>query len=296
MREYQLISDYRKVEALRKSFYDLAKQTFGLDFKEWYDRGFWNDSYICYSFVDGEHIIANASINKMVLTSNGKEYAAIQIGTVMTHPDYRNQGLAAKLMNHIIEKYEKEYDFFYLFANKTALDFYPKFGFQKVLESSYSLAVSDLKKQVAPKSALRKLDVDNQADFELMKEFAAERIPVSSTLGVKDNKDLLMFYFILVFRDTIYYDPNEDVILLFEQEDHVLHVFDVVSKKKIHIEKVVSHMISEKTELIHFHFVPDSDNENIQSTLVTETDETLFVRPLFAVKGKSIKFPLTSQA
>ncbi|MNJ79736.1 hypothetical protein D3C77_778530 [compost metagenome] len=55
-------------------------------------------------------------------------------------------------------------------------------------------------------------------------------------------------------------------------------------------------MISEKTELIHFHFVPDSDNENIQSTLVTETDETLFVRPLFAVKGKSIKFPLTSQA
>lgn len=43
----------------------------------------------------------------------------------MTHPDYRNQGLAAKLLNHIIGKYEKEYDYIYLFANETVLDFYP---------------------------------------------------------------------------------------------------------------------------------------------------------------------------
>ncbi|MFD2172295.1 GNAT family N-acetyltransferase [Tumebacillus lipolyticus] len=296
MREYRLVSDYRQVEVLRKSFFDLAKQTFGLDFNEWYDRGFWNDSYICYSFVDGEHIIANASVNKMVLTSGGKEYKAIQIGTVMTHPDYRNQGLATKLMKHVIEKYEKEYELIYLFANETVLDFYPKFGFQKVLESSYSLAVSDLKKEVALRSALRKLDVDNLADFELMKEFATERIPVSSTLGVKGNEHLLMFYFILVFRDALYYDQNEDVILLFEQEDHVLHVFDIVSKRKIDLEKVVSRIISEKTEFIQFHFVPDSDNENIRSTLVTETDDTLFVLPSCANARKPVKFPLTSHA
>ncbi|WP_235318342.1 GNAT family N-acetyltransferase [Planococcus sp. CAU13] len=46
----------------------------------------------------------------MVVVSDGKEYNAIQVGTVMTHPAYRHQGLAAKLMNHIIEKYEKNYD------------------------------------------------------------------------------------------------------------------------------------------------------------------------------------------
>lgn len=52
----------------------------------------------------------------MVVILNGKEYKAIQLGTVMTHPDYRHQGLAAKLMNHTIEKYEQDYDFIYLFA------------------------------------------------------------------------------------------------------------------------------------------------------------------------------------
>lgn len=101
-----------------------------------------------------------------------------------------------------------------------------------------------------------KLDVDNQADFKLMKEFAAERIPVSSTFGVKDNKDLLMFYFIVVFRDAIYYDQDEEAILLFKHEDNHLHVFDIVSKRKINLEAVVNHMISDETELVHFYFVP----------------------------------------
>ncbi|MFB6362816.1 hypothetical protein ACFCP7_01990 [Paenibacillus elgii] len=81
MGEVRLISDYRQNEVYKESFNELAKQTFGLDFKEWYDKGCWNDDYICYSFVDGDTIIANASINKTVLTSNGKEYKAIQVGT-----------------------------------------------------------------------------------------------------------------------------------------------------------------------------------------------------------------------
>lgn len=45
----------------------------------------------------------------------------------MTHPDYRGQGLAKKLLEHVIAKYEDQYDFLYLFANDTVLDFYPKF-------------------------------------------------------------------------------------------------------------------------------------------------------------------------
>lgn len=55
----------------------------------------------------------------------------------MTHPDNRHLGLAAKLMKHIIEKYEKDYDFIYSFANDTVLEFYPKFDFGQVQESNY---------------------------------------------------------------------------------------------------------------------------------------------------------------
>ncbi|RNB80210.1 GNAT family N-acetyltransferase [Brevibacillus fluminis] len=102
----------------------------------------------------------------MVVIVNGKEYQALQLGTVMTHPAYRHQGLAAKLINYILNKYGNEYDFTYLFANDKVLNFYPKFGFERVQESSFKVKASDLKKQVTPKSTLRKLDVNIQANLE----------------------------------------------------------------------------------------------------------------------------------
>jgi GNAT superfamily N-acetyltransferase len=295
MGEYRLISDYKHIETYKESFNDLAKQIFQLDFKEWYNKGFWNDNYVCYSYLDGDRVIANASASKMIVTSNGKDYKALQIGTVMTHPAYRNQGLAAKLMNHILETYEKEYDFIYLYANDTVLDFYPKFGFERVQESSFRLLASDLKK-VGQKSVLRKLDVDNEDDFRFMKEFAIKRIPVSSRLGIKESEHLLMFYFLLVFRDAIYYVEEEDVIVLLEREDDQLHVFDLVSKKPVDIEEVISHLVTAETTIIHFHFMPDSENEMIQSALMTTTEDVLFVRPSLKMETEHFRFPLTSHA
>lgn len=129
MTNYQLVYDYKDNLKYRVSFNELAKFVFNLDFSKWYEKGCWNDQYICYSYIDGDKIIANASVSKMTIIVNGKEYKAIQIGTVMTHPNYRNKGLARKLMDHIIDIYQDQYEFIYLFANESVLDFYPKFGF-----------------------------------------------------------------------------------------------------------------------------------------------------------------------
>ncbi|MGN4123453.1 GNAT family N-acetyltransferase [Lysinibacillus sphaericus] len=294
MNEYQLISDYKQNEKYKESFNELAKQVFELDFKEWYDRGLWGDNYICYSYLNGEQVIANASVNKMVVIANGKEYKAIQLGTVMTHPDYRHQGLAAKLMNHIIKKYEKDCDFIYLFANDTVLDFYPKFGFKKVQESSFSLKTCHLKKRTK-KGTLRKLDINNQADFELMKDFAINRMPVSSILGVKNNEHLLMFYFTLVFKDAIYYLEEEDVLILFERENQQLHIFDIISKKRVDLD-MLNGDITMDTEIIYFHFTPDDVCSNIHTEFITNSDDTLFVRPLINIETKHFLFPLTSHS
>ncbi|WP_332870794.1 GNAT family N-acetyltransferase [Lysinibacillus xylanilyticus] len=136
MTNYQLVYDYKDNLKYRESFNELAKLVFNLDFRKWYEKGCWDDQYICYSYIDGDEIIANASISKMTVLVNGKEYKAIQIGTVMTHPNYRYKGLARKLMDHIIDIYQDQYEFMYLFANETVLDLYPKFGFKKVQESS----------------------------------------------------------------------------------------------------------------------------------------------------------------
>uniref|UniRef100_UPI00052FDE01 GNAT family N-acetyltransferase n=1 Tax=Planococcus sp. CAU13 TaxID=1541197 RepID=UPI00052FDE01 len=241
-------------------------------------------------------VIANASVNKMTVISNGKEYRAIQVGTVMTHPDYRNQGLAAELMNKIIETYEKEYDFIYLFANKTVLDFYPKFGFEKVKESRFSMKAYHLEKVTDNTSSLRKLDINNQTDFQLMKEFAIERVPVSSILGVKNSEHLLMFYFIIVFKNSIYYDEEENVIIIFEVEDDKLHVFDIISKARVEADRVLSRIVSADIDIIYFYFIPDLYSEDVDAVYMEESNDVLFVRPLLLNDTGHLAFPLTSHS
>lgn len=294
MTNYPLISNYKQNETYKESFNELAKMVFGLDFKKWYEKGCWNDNYICYSYLDGDNIIANASVNKMTVVSNGKEYRALQIGTVMTHPDYRQQGLSGKLMDHIIDKYEKDYDFIYLFANDTVLDFYPKFGFEQVQESHFSLDISHLNNRQA--TPLLQLDPDDPSDFQLLQNFATERVPVSSILGVKDNEHLLLFYFILAFDEAIYYSEEEKVIILFEHEEDQLHIFDIISKKEITLDKVINLVATANTKTVHFHFTPDDDNKDIKKTFITESDDVLFVRPLLKGEAKHFLFPLTSHA
>jgi len=84
--EYTFVRDYRDDDALRKSFSQLAKKTFGIDFERWYDCRGWNSHYIPYSYRWGNEIMANVSVNTMELVINGKKHRAIQIGTVMTDP------------------------------------------------------------------------------------------------------------------------------------------------------------------------------------------------------------------
>ena len=52
---YSIQKHYRDDPALRRSFNDLAGKTFGLDFENWYQNGFWGDAYDPYSVVvDGQ--------------------------------------------------------------------------------------------------------------------------------------------------------------------------------------------------------------------------------------------------
>ncbi|MBC2018377.1 GNAT family N-acetyltransferase [Listeria seeligeri] len=289
---YQLISDYKDNELYRKTFNDLAESTFDINFEEWYKHGFWNDKYVCYSYLDKNKVIANVSINKMDLIYQGNDYRALQIGTVMTHPDYRNQGLAQELINHVISKYEQDYDFFYLFANDTVLDFYPKFGFERVQESSFTVDATSLKKR---NYKIKKLNPDDESDFQLISRIVSNRVPLSSILDVKNSEDLLMFYLLIALRDAIYYIEELDAIVLYEQEEEDLYVLDIISTKKLDIVEVLGFLANKKIETIHVSFTPEK-NKYIDVAYIIETEDMLFMRPNLFTADPYFLFPATSHA
>jgi GNAT superfamily N-acetyltransferase len=219
------VSGYEKNGVLRRSFNELAKETFGIQFEDWFDLGYWSGKYIPYSFADGEKVVANASANLIQFSGEGKDWRAVQVGTVMTHRDYRNHGLARQLMERILEDF-KEADFIYLFANSTVLDFYPKFGFNPVEETQYFIKANAGSQQ----REIRKLDGRNPEDLAFIYEMAGRR-SYPGRFDAVNTRELLMFYCLNVFHDDIYYLPEDGAIVLARQEDDVLHMYDVISSE-----------------------------------------------------------------
>ncbi|HAC2552742.1 TPA_asm: GNAT family N-acetyltransferase [Listeria monocytogenes] len=289
---YEMISDYKDNKMYRDSFNKLAESTFDINFEEWFRSGFWNDKYVCYSYIDNNEVISNVSINKMNLTYQGENYSALQIGTVMTHPNYRGQGLAKNLLNHVIAKYEDQYDFLYLFANDTVLDFYPKFGFERIEESSFTVDACNLKKKA---SKLKKLNPDNKTDFQLISRIVSKRASLSNILDVKESEDLLMFYVLIALKNELYYLEELDVIVLMEQEGTDLYVLDILSTKKLDVVEVLSYLSTKKIETIHLLFTPEK-SKYIDAAYIIETEDMLFVRPNVLTSENYFLFPATSHA
>ncbi|MEY9974672.1 putative acetyltransferase [Lysinibacillus sp. RC46] len=292
MGKYELVSDYRNNESLKESFNALAMKTFELDFRGWYNRGYWNDKYIPYSFVDEGKVISNASVNKMSIIIDGKMYKGIQIGTVMTDENYRNKGLAKQLMQYIMKEYENTYDFMYLFANDTVLDFYPKFGFTRLNESEFSLDLANSSLQMKMDAKVKQLTIEN--DLALLEKFAKNRHVNSTILDVEHNESLLMFYFTLVFHEAIFYVEDLETIVLMNEEEDTLHIYDIISLNAPNVEAVLASIVKKTTKKVVFYFTPDFTIEGMTATIMPNDDDALFVLTKKSLLEDNFMFPLTS--
>ena len=99
---WKIEKSIRENPALRESFMDLAIKTFHLDFHSWYQNGFWKDRYIPYAVTDGKTVAANVSVNVMDMVWDGAKRRYIQLGTVMTAPEYRGKGFSRRLMEEVL--------------------------------------------------------------------------------------------------------------------------------------------------------------------------------------------------
>lgn len=282
---------YRENNQLRKSFNDLAHQTFGINFEKWYEAGYWTDKYIPFSYVYQDKVIANVSCNLIDLVISDQLIKGIQLGTVMTHPEYRNKGLSRKLMNMVMETFADTYDMMYLFANRTVLEFYPKFGFNAIEESQYYLEFIPQSHKVG---TLNKLNVESELDLLFIYDFARNRIPNSRKFGTVNTEELLQFYCLYAFSNDIYYLPEQDVIIIFQEREDCIDIFDIISKTEVNLQTILEIITGEQKKIL-FHFTVDNQYHSEKS--IYHGDEVLFVR---FEKGialpKHFKHPITSQA
>lgn len=286
---FQLIRQVRDEEVLRKSFFALAMKVFHLSFEDWYDKGYWTDAYLPYVFAEENRVVANVSVNRMTLQIDGQQKNYLQLGTVMTDPAYRGRGLARKLIETILEEWRDQCDGIYLFANRTVLDFYPKFGFR--VENLFQCA-----KEIVPAtSTVYRLDMEKPADFERLMEYYRKNNPFSR-LTFWENPGLLLFYCADFLKNQIYYLPQKEAVVIGEFEKEKFLCYDIYCDKDKNMDEILSALAREDTRTVIFGFTPK--DETGCTYLPADGEDTFFLlngkENPFA--GEKLFFPLLSHA
>ena len=230
----ELISDYMRVDTYRHMLNELTRNTFGFDFEGWVTKGYFEGEYIPYSLIEEGRMLSNVSANRMRFLQNGEEKYYIQIGTVMTAEDHRKQGLASRLIKHVISEYESECDGIYLFGNLDAIGFYEKMGFKTVNEYKYFVknefvSGNDSKEAFQPIS-----DMDDEVKNHYL-NMVRNCLDLSSF--AQTNKYGLQMFYTGDFSN-VFYAKDIDCFIVPEQEDGTI-LQSVLCKENVPLSEIL---------------------------------------------------------
>ena len=284
-----LKTGYQNDKKYIKSFHKFISKIFpSISFTEWYQKGFWIDNYKPVSLFKDDEIISSACLAFLDITIDGKIYKAAQIGAVGTLEEYRNKGLSRKLMEHILNEYESKIDIFYLFANDSVLDFYPKFGFVPKTENVFIRKINFEKTE----SSFRKLDFDNKLDYEILINLLNNRLQLTGKFAPVNYQFITMWHIINLYKDNLFYSEKHNVIIVKREDEETLKIVDVIFNDLFDIEECLSELCSETITTVKYFFPPDI--LNFRYDKIEKDDTGLFVKGNCKLDESVFRYPLTA--
>jgi len=256
----------------------LLKEVF-FDFQFWYDLNLWDENYESYSILENGEIVSNICVYKTRVLFNAKEYLALSLGAVATKKEYRGRGLARTLMEHIFEKYDGVP--MYLSANDGVVNFYPRFGFQRVYDK---LPVCEYRVD-HHHIPVRKLRYD---DPKIM-DYVYKRVNFSQKMDCLNTACVNLFYIYKgELKDCIYELPEIDTLVIAKQKGTTLKLIGVFSLREIRFSELVSHLPFCNVDRIQLGFMPYWTD--IDFTLLEYQTDPLFAKGISCDLG-DFKFP-----
>lgn len=281
---YVFLNKIGTSENLFDSFNSLAQKTFGLRFSA--VGGEYEPHVLA---LDGK-VCANVSVNQIPFYHGGKRKLYIQLGTVMTDPQFRGKGLSRWLIEHILEKWKGSCDALYLFANDSVLDFYPKFGFVKAPEFEY------IHPGIRSGGGAQRLPMNEADSVRLALEKYRQGNPFSA-LYMAENQALFSFYCMDHMKESVYYSSRYDVIFIADREDGKIRCCDIFGRTDAGFSEVLKEISWEDESRIILGFTP-KDREGLECRQHFEKDTTLFVYEdeKFPFYSEQLMFPVISHA
>ncbi|KAA0760333.1 GNAT family N-acetyltransferase [Bacillus sp. SH5-2] len=277
-------------EPKREQLFPLFEEVFGITIQtlnDFSESGYWDDTYKALSFLYENKAIANVAAFSLPLLVNGERINAAGIQSVMTHPNFRGQGLMTQLMSKMIEEIDKTCECTLLFTEKPEL--YTSFGFKVVQE--YLMTIQYDKKN-NNESSLRELDYYMEEDRKLIHETidSSQRLSNNfSTLNFRPSFYLNMYD--SEWNEKLYYSEKLDALIVYEANNEKLKLYGVFAPVIPVLDEICGEIAERFTE-IQFYFSPDQLGvEDVQFTEL-QPSKYLMVRSNRELDLKGYKFPV----
>jgi len=285
--------DYAHEDEWRERLYPLFQEVFSIpeeSLRDLHRSGFWNPSYVPFTWFLKKRAVANVSMFTLDLMVDHQNRQAAGIQSVMTHPDFRGQGLMRSLFERMLEEVDRRFALSFLYTKTPAL--YEPFGYRVLPETDWLLSIQNPDGRRRTPS-LKKLDLKQSTDIRLIRNLFQEHAPLSHRfspihhassfyLQVKGSK----------LNDRIYYSQRLGVFIVFEYVEGTLHLHDVVGSRLPSLEALCME-IGEPISQIRFYFPPDGFTSEEVRPIPREREMKLMVRGDFRLED--ISFPLTAQ-
>ncbi len=252
------------------AFFDLQELVFpGLDLAFALSDCHLDQASIPYGLFVGETAVSILNVTPQTILLGDNTYQSAQIGTVATHPDWRGQGLSARLLKKALADFAQQVDFFFLFANSQVLNFYPRFGFRMVTEHRFERPFS------SGANRLRQLHLTNPSDREFFRRRLAKTTPVSTHFGVANYNVLREFVLIKFMPDVVWWDEAAEVCLVAVAEKGRLIIHDLIGKKLP--ANYLENLCWPDIHTLETWFTPNLFTGEFQTASYKNNDDQLFV-------------------
>ncbi|MBT9372179.1 GNAT family N-acetyltransferase [Rhizobium sp. CSW-27] len=163
------------------------------NFAGWARCGGWGDRYEVFALSEGEDICATIGVT--VLDGRSGEGGPVpvrQLGAVATRLQDRRRGLARRLLDHVLAEADREGAPVLLFGNPSVADFYPRFGFRRLIPDRLFLDLPPGGETT--NSPGRRLDPERPEDRALLISWCERAGAHGGVLSARPDASILLWH------------------------------------------------------------------------------------------------------
>lgn len=250
-------------------------------FRPWSALGGWHPGYEVFAIEQDGEIVSTAGRERMHLVVDGQAHDGYQLGAVATHSDRRGQGLSRRVLDAVLEDVADRPVM--LFANPRVLDFYPRFGFARLMQKRFAADI-----EIAPATPAPALDIDKAKDRAWLESLCRRARAPGRSFSAHDYYTTLLWH--LLYKPTPVFQLDDDTAVVASTADDRLILHDVIAAHPFDLNAALPRLISAPVRKIEFGFGPEDWWPSASPSLEDDAGTHLFVRDL-PLPARAFRFP-----